>query len=96
MESIQLRVLVSQNKKTGTYLARCLENNLVAQADSLQKVQERLLATLHCHIDYDKQRNREIFYGRKKAPEVYENLFKSAKKRPFLSEEDFNAELAFI
>jgi hypothetical protein len=92
---IHLRVLILK-EKTGLYIARCLENNLVAQATGIEELQKRFLATVFTHLERDTEKNRASFSGRSKAPELYEKMFNSISNRPLLKSENksIEAELA--
>lgn len=92
MENVQVRVLVFKEK--GFLIARCLENNLAVQGDSLEEVQTRMIATLACQIEEDKNAGRKIFSTRKKAHDLYEKLYQAILNRPVLKSQNVEAELA--
>lgn len=72
---IKLRVLIYREGKF--FLARCLENNLVAQALTFNDVQERFKALILAQVKIDNDKKRPLFKNRTAAAKVFFSIYES-------------------
>lgn len=75
---IKLSVLVYREGKF--FLARCLENNLIAQALNFNELEERVKALILAQIKRDREKSRPLFYNKTTAPKSFFALYEAASK----------------
>lgn len=86
------KILVYKEKEY--FIARCLENNLVAQASNLGELQSGIVSLFLAQIELDEMKGRKAFSTNKPAKAVYHTIFSKAAKFRFPEDTDLSAELA--
>ena len=66
-------------KKDGVWIAHCLEYSLVSYAESLEQLPNELLHQVMAQIETDLEAGRVPFYGFKRAPQRYWDMFEAAR-----------------